>query len=93
MGSVERVFRVQFTKEAEADLEGLDPTIRRRVIERLRWLADNAESVRHEALTGSLGGLFRLRTGNYRTLYDLAPGEEIILVHAVGHRRDIYRRR
>jgi mRNA interferase RelE/StbE len=80
-------------EEAERDLQRLDSAIARRVVNRLAWLAANAESVRHEPLTGDLAGLWKLRVGDYRVLYDLVHQEKVILVHAVGHRREIYRRR
>jgi mRNA interferase RelE/StbE len=43
------------------------------------------------ALTGSLRGLWRYRVGDYRLICELRSRELVILVLAVGHRREIYR--
>ena len=39
----------------------LDKTIAQRVLNRLRWLADNFETITPEPLTGEWRGLFKLR--------------------------------
>ncbi|MGF7239407.1 MAG: type II toxin-antitoxin system RelE family toxin [Frankia sp.] len=36
-------------------------------------------------------GEWRVRTGDYRIVYDIGDKELIILVVAVGHRKDFYR--
>jgi mRNA interferase RelE/StbE len=38
-------------------------------------------------------GEWRVRTGDYRIIYEIHDGELLVLVVAIGHRRDIYRRR
>jgi mRNA interferase RelE/StbE len=38
-------------------------------------------------------GEWRVRTGDYRIVYEINDGELLVLVLAVGHRRDIYQRR
>ena len=85
------MYRVQFADAAERDLERLDPPVRRRILARLEWLSDHADQMRHQQLGGPLAGLFKLRVGDYRILYDLYGDDRVILVHAIGHRRDIYR--
>ncbi|MHA1568988.1 MAG: type II toxin-antitoxin system RelE family toxin [Alphaproteobacteria bacterium] len=37
-------------------------------------------------------GLFRLRVGQYRVLYQVQQNVLLVLVVKIGHRRDIYRR-
>lgn len=39
------------------------------------------------------GGEWRVRTGDYRIIYDIDDGVLVVLVLAVGHRREIYRHR
>jgi mRNA interferase RelE/StbE len=39
------------------------------------------------------GGEWRVRTGDYRIVYEINDGELLVLVLAVGHRRDTYRAR
>lgn len=38
-----------------------------------------------------LDGLYRLRVGHYRVVYEIRDAELIIWVVGVGHRREIYR--
>ena len=85
------MYRVEFTNTAENDLSRLDRTVAQQVLDKLRWLADNAESVRHKALTAQLKSAFSLRIGNYRAIYSLDQMERRVLVHFVRHRSEVYR--
>ena len=77
---------------ASRDLARLDRPVAGRIVRRLRWLADNLDTIKPVALGADLAGLFKLRVGDYRVIYELLHDERVIVVHAVGHRRDIYRR-
>jgi mRNA interferase RelE/StbE len=85
------VFDLRLLESAETALRRIDGTIARRIMRRLRWLADNFEQVKPEALTGELAGLFKFRVGDYRAIYQPIHDERILVVHLIGHRRDIYR--
>ena len=71
----------------------LNWNVAQRIFNRLRWMSENAESMRHIPLTGRYRNMFRLRIGDYRALYTLNRVERKIIVHAVGHRSEIYRSR
>ncbi|KAA0975951.1 type II toxin-antitoxin system RelE/ParE family toxin [Paeniglutamicibacter gangotriensis] len=43
-------------------------------------------------LAGSSRSLWRVRSGDYRVIYEINEGKLLILVVAVGNRRDIYSR-
>ncbi len=43
------------------------------------------------ALTGQFRGLWRYRIGDYRLVCEIRGRELLILVLAVGHRREVYR--
>jgi mRNA interferase RelE/StbE len=81
---------VDFTPEGEADLARLDRSIAQRVLKKLRWLAENLDVVRPEALTGEWQGVFKLRVGDYRVLYTLDKTKQRIIVHFVRHRSEVY---
>ena len=54
--------------------------------------AENAEVVRHHALTGPRHrGQFRLRMGDYRAIYEIDRANRRITVLRVEHRSDAYR--
>lgn len=43
-----------------------------------------------KGLKAELAGIWRYRVGDYRVLCQIRDGELLVLVVAVGHRRDIY---
>lgn len=86
-------FEIRVLADAADELRRLDARAADQVAARLHWLAEHAVHVRHRSLTGSLQGLYRLRSGDYRVIYQVLTAERAIVVHAVGHRRDVYRRR
>jgi len=87
------VYHIRVLEEASRELARLDKPVGRRIAERVNWLAANLDSIRPEALTGDLIGLYKLRVGDYRVIYEVIRNEKTIVIHAVGHRREIYRKR
>ncbi len=87
------MYRVRILDAATRELERLDKQVGRRIVERINWLAANLNSIRPEALTGDLSGFYKLRVGDYRVLYEILHEEQTLLIHAIGHRRDVYRKR
>ena len=87
------MYRVRLLDAATKELAKLDKLVARRVVERVNWLAENLENVQHKTLTGEFEGLFKLRIGDYRVIYELIHNEQVIIVHVIGHRRGIYRKR
>lgn len=86
-------FQARLLDAAARDLARLDRPEARRVVQRINWLASNLDTIRPEVLSGDLAGFFKLRVGDYRVIYEILGAEQILLVHAVGHRREVYRRR
>ena len=86
-------YDVEFTPNAESDLSRLDKSTAQRVLNRLRWLSENFDSLRPEMLKGQWRGMFKLRIGDYRVFYTRAGSKRQILVHLVRHRRDVYKSR
>jgi mRNA interferase RelE/StbE len=85
--------RVRLLDSAARDLARLDKSDARRVVERISWLASNYDTIRPEVLSGNLAGFYKLRVGDFRVIYETLDAEQILLVHAIGHRREIYRKR
>ena len=90
-GSV--MYLVRLTPEAEAQLGRLDRPIAQRIFVKLRWLAQHFDETQPKSLTGQLGGIYKLRVGDYRVLYNCSSQEQVLIVHFIGHRRDIYKPR
>ena len=86
------MYSVELTDDADDDLLQLDMQVAQQVIGRLNWLGENAEMVRHQALSGRWRGFYRLRAGDYRVLYTLDHERQLVIVEVIGHRSDVYRR-
>jgi mRNA interferase RelE/StbE len=87
------VYRVEFDPEAERDLLQLHRQVAKRILKKLRWLAENVERITPEPLHRRLRGKYKLRVGDYRVIYTLNRKQQKIRVHMVGHRDQIYKSR
>ena len=86
------MYRLRIIQAATRDLERLDKPLARRIAERINWLAANLDDIRPEPITGDLAGFYKFRVGDYRIMYEILHAENVIVIHQIGHRRDIYRR-
>lgn len=84
-------YRVEVAAAAVRALRKLDPTARRRVQAAIELLAEQPRPTGATKLVGGDGEM-RVRTGDYRIVYEIHDDVLLVLVVAVGHRRDIYRR-
>jgi mRNA interferase RelE/StbE len=87
------VFALHILKSASRELKRIDPPVAQRIVDRIRWLAENFEQITPEPLKGNLAGFFKLREGDYRILYEALRKERLIVLHYIGHRSEIYKRR
>ena len=80
-------YRIEIAPAAVRQLRKLDPTARRRVQAAIELLADQP---RPSGATKPVGGdgEWRVRTGDYRIVYEVHDDVLLVLVVAVGHRRD-----
>lgn len=83
-------YDIEFKSEAIIELETLTPTIQERILRKLRWLSENFENLTPQALSADLSSLFKLRIGDYRIIYSFDTKAQLITIHKVGHRRDVY---
>ena len=85
-------YRIQVASAAVRQLRKLDPAARRRVEAAIELLADQPRPSGAKKLVGG-DGEWRVRTGDYRIVYEIRNEVLLVLVVAIGHRRDIYQRR
>ena len=84
-------FRLVFKPSAERAFLALPKDLQKRLDKRLISLQDTPRPLGVKALTGE-PGVFRLRVGDYRVLYEVHDDVLIVLVVLkVGHRREVYR--
>ncbi|MGA2074406.1 MAG: type II toxin-antitoxin system RelE/ParE family toxin [Terriglobia bacterium] len=85
------MYQLELLPPAIDDLRRLDKTLSQRIVNKLRWLAENFDSIRPQGLVGPLAGLSKLRVGDYRVIYEADRGKNLITIHLIGHRSEIYR--
>jgi mRNA interferase RelE/StbE len=85
------MYEILVLDDAESDLESLDKLVARRIVRRVEWLAEHLDDIKLEQLTGKLSGFFKLRVGDHRVIYRVIKSEDLIVIHRVGHRREVYR--
>jgi mRNA interferase RelE/StbE len=84
-------YTVVINRSAERELKSLAPDIAKRIGERLRTLAEDPHPAQSRLLKSSPN--FRLRVGDYRVIYSVNEAAEEVIIIAVGHRREVYRKR
>lgn len=85
-------YRVEVAPAAVRQLRKLDRVAQRRVQAAIELLAEQPRPNGAKKLAGG-DGEWRVRTGDYRIIYEIHDKVLHVLVVAVGHRRDIYERR
>ncbi|EQB64493.1 MAG: addiction module toxin, RelE/StbE family [Thermoplasmatales archaeon I-plasma] len=81
-------FDIVLTAESEKFIKKCDKQIRNRIIKSLRKLEKEPES--GKPLTSILTGLWSLRIGGYRAIYQIKNSELIVVVIKIGHRKNVY---
>ena len=86
----EGCYRVFFTREAKRNVEKLDPSIRKIIQKAIESLAVNP--AKGKLLVYDLAGLHSFRTSDYRIIYRVKERRLIIIIIAVGHRKEVYKK-
>ena len=84
-------YQIVLAPAAARQLRKFDPDIRRRIQAVLELLAENPRPPAATQLVGGAGE-WRVRTGDYRVIYEIDDGRLLILVLRMGHRREVYER-
>ncbi len=81
-------YTVVLSKKAQKQLDKLSDNIAEPIIDAITGLEQNPRPVGYKKLKGRDG--YRIRTGNYRIIYNIFDTELIIDIITLGHRKDIY---
>lgn len=83
---------LEIGRRAEKELGKIDKAQGKRIVAGMRAVAAlNNPRDRGKALTGEWAGHWRYRIGDYRIIARIEDGRMVILVVALGHRREVYR--
>lgn len=81
-------YNVFLSKKAQKQLDSLSDNIAEPIIDAIGKLAKDPRPLGYKKLKGRDG--YRIRTGNYRIVYDIFDTELVVDIIALGHRKDIY---
>jgi mRNA interferase RelE/StbE len=81
-------FELRFKRSVATDLRTIPGKDTRKILKRIKALAENPRSEGCIKLTGK--EYYRVRAGNYRVVYEIRDAELIILVIRIAHRRKVY---
>ena len=84
------MYKLRLSKNAQKDLDRLQGNIWQRVREALAELSDNPRPQGYKKLRGGTD-TYRIRSGDYRVIYDIDDSPQTITVLRVKHRREVYR--
>ena len=85
-------WKVKLTESAFKNSQKLPKSALKPIKAKLKWLENNVNQIPHLPLTGELKGFFKLRMGDYRAIYYIDWEKKLVVVLAVDHRKDIYRK-
>ena len=80
-------YSVFIEKSALKNLKKIEPVFRNSITEKIKKLQNNP---RPKKLTGR--DAWRVRSGDYRIIYEIDDKKSTVLIVIVGHRRDIYKK-
>jgi mRNA interferase RelE/StbE len=85
-------WQIEFDADVEKDFRKIDKQSQKRIIEYLRSRVLNSDDPRRlgKALQGKLSGLWRYRVGDYRIICKIEDKKCVVLVIAIGQRKNIY---
>jgi mRNA interferase RelE/StbE len=84
-------YEIRLSPAAARQLRKFDSVSRRRIQAVLELLAEDPRPPAATRLVGGAGE-WRVRTGDYRVIYEIHDGQLLVLVLRMGHRRDVYDR-
>jgi mRNA interferase RelE/StbE len=82
-------YQLKLKKSAEKELEALPLDAVLKIRERILELATNPFPAGFKKLKG-FTGLYRIRIGNYRTIYNVNHQIKVIEIRKIGDRKNIY---
>ena len=85
------IYAIQLSPAAARELRKFDPAVRRRIQAVLELLAEEPRPPAATRLVGGAGE-WRVRTGDYRVIYEIDDGRFLVLVLRMAHRREVYDR-
>lgn len=85
-------WRIAYRPDVIADLRKIDKQMAHRLLEKTKWLASNAENLRHDSFSAELPNLAKYAVGDWRIIYSIDAREHLLDVHLIAHRTELFSR-
>jgi len=73
------LLKVEWAEDAIKDLQRLDKPVAKRIVSKISWFSHHFNNIIP----------FKFRIGDWRVIYTVE--KEVIVIQAIGHRREIYK--
>ena len=84
------MFEIRWDKKAKEELKKFEIFVARRIVKKIKGLANDPHSGNVKRLVGS--DYYRLRVGDYRVIFDIKEKLRVLLVLKIGHRKNVYKK-
>lgn len=85
------MYKIEYSKDIQKDLSKLPKEEVSKILNKIGKLSNEPRPPGVEPLYGKLKGLYRIRSGNYRIVYQVIDERLIVFVARVSHRKEVYR--
>ena len=82
-------YQIILKNPAKKFIRKLDDHIKKRIIEKIKLIEKNPRT--GIQLGGNFKGLWKIREGNYRIIYQIIQNKLIIYILNINHRKKIYK--
>ena len=83
-------YKVRLMPRAQKDIEGFRGKLLEKFESLILGLYDKPRPYNSKKLSGG-GQKWRIRTGDYRILYEIDERRKIVKVYRIAHRKEVYR--
>jgi len=83
-------YKILIRPSAVKDLDRLPNKETKNILIRIALLRDEPRPIGVQKLTNEEG--YRIRSGNYRILFEVNDKSQTIIIYRVKHRKDVYRK-
>lgn len=84
------MYKIKYKPKAQKFIEGQSQKIRRQLIKKIEDLRKNPRPPGSKLLD-SEKDIYRIRTGNYRIIYQIRDKVLLVIIAKLGDRKDVYR--
>jgi mRNA interferase RelE/StbE len=84
------MFELKIDRNVEKSLRKVPSEMVPRLFEAIKALASDPLPPGSRKIAGTERN-YRIRVGDYRIIYEIDPKSQLLVIHAAGHRKDVYR--